>query len=96
MGYQFTNANGAPHVYHFNKASGKMILLKVAGVSEKQTTRLSEIEKTFPDLCYAIKNGEARVEPRHLKVDGFSLATNTVLEFDRCYYHRCTSQNPAI
>ena len=53
-----------------------MELVKISGVSEKQTAWLSEVEKSIPDLQYAEKNGKKCIGPRHLKVDGFSASSN--------------------
>ena len=43
----------------------------------------------YPDLKYGIKNGEQRVGPRRLKVDGYSELKKTAFEFDGCFYHGC-------
>ena len=58
-------------------------------VSEKQNMWMSELVQKYPDLRYAIKNGEERIGPKRLKVDGYSHETETAFEFDGCYYHGC-------
>ena len=49
---------GTPRIYRFKEAINKMKLSKVDEVSEKQIAWLSELEKNFHDLCYAVKNGK--------------------------------------
>ena len=71
-----------------------MVLRKISDVSEKQITWLRKIEKFVPDLQYAEKNGEKRIGPRYLKVDEQSASTNTVHEFDDCYFHGCLCHKP--
>ena len=44
----------------------------------------------YPDLQYGRKNGEKRIGPHLLKVDGYSRLADTAFEFDGCYYHGCT------
>ena len=58
-------------------------------VSGKQNLWLSGLEKKYPDLQYAIKNGEKCIGPKRLKVDGYSAEIETAFEFDICYYHWC-------
>ena len=80
---------GAPRVYRFNEKINKLELGHLSGVSGIQMCWLIEIEKGIPDLQNAEKNGEKRIGPRGLKVDGFSPSSNTVYEFDRYYFHGC-------
>ena len=69
---------GTPCVYHFNEKINKMELGHLSGVSEKQMCWLTEIEKDIGDLQYAEKNNVKRIGPHGLKVDGFSLCSNSV------------------
>ena len=59
-------------------------------MSGQQNLWLGKIEKSSPDLQYAIKNGKKCVGPRKRRVDGYSETTNTAFEFDGCYYHGCS------
>ena len=57
------------------------------GVSEKQNTWLDGLcSNEYPNLHYAIKNGEQDICLKRLKVDGFSPFTDTAFEFDGCYF----------
>ena len=56
-------------------------------ISKQQNMWLSKLVRAYPDLQYGIKNGEQRIGPRMLKVDGYSLLANTAFEFDGCFYH---------
>ena len=49
----------------------------------------------YTGLHCAVKNGEQRVGPRHLKEDGYSPSTNTAFKVYGCYYHGCTCVKPA-
>ena len=80
---------GRPRVFRLNEEN-KLKQVFDPDVSGKQNLWLGEIEKTSPDLRYAIKNGEKCVGPRKRKVDGYSETTNTAFEFDGCYYHGCS------
>ena len=84
-----------PRVYRLNLKSGLLELAVDPDVSGKQNAWLTELECQFPDLRYAIKNGECRIGPRKLKVDGFTLSSNTAFEFDGCYYHECLCVKPS-
>ena len=77
---------GRPRIYRLNS---KKLLEKAfdPDVSEKQNMWMAELVRKYPDLQYAIKNGEHCVGPQKLKVDGYCRQTNTAFEFDGCYYH---------
>ena len=54
-------------------------------VSEKQNAWLADLVCKYPDLRYAIKNGEQRIGLKKLKVGGYCPKTNTAFEFDGCF-----------
>ena len=59
-------------------------------VIEKQNTWLAGLcSDRYPDLRYAVKNGEQCVGLHQLKVNGHDPLSNTAFEFDGCYYHGC-------
>ena len=64
-------------------------------VSGKQNAWLAELVCKFPELHYAVKNGEQHIGPKQLKVDEFCPKTNTAFEFDGCFYHGCTCVKPS-
>ena len=49
---------GRPRVYRRNLESEQLELVFKPDVSGKQNAWLAELVCKFPDLCYAIKNGE--------------------------------------
>ena len=42
----------------------------------------------------AVKNGEQRIGPKKLKVDGYCPKSNIAFEFDGCFYHGCVCIKP--
>ena len=86
---------GRPCVYRLNSESKLLEKAFDPDVSEKQTMWLTELVHKFPDLRYAIKNGEQRIGPKKLKVDGYCPLSNTAFEFDRCYFHGCACVKPS-
>ncbi|CAH0556585.1 unnamed protein product [Brassicogethes aeneus] len=50
-------------------------------------------ESLFPDIIHAGNGQEIRLK-ENLTVDGFCATTNTVFEFDGCYFHGCEKCYP--
>ena len=87
---------GKPRVYQYNDDSKQMELSFDPGVSEKQNAWLTDLcNDSYPELRYAIKNGEQRVRPCKLKVNGYDPLTNTAFDFDSCYFHGCECVKPS-
>ena len=82
-------AMGKPHVYRYNDDSKQMEHSFDPGISVQNVWLTDLCNDSYPELCYAIKNGEQRVGSHKLKVDGYDPLTNTAFEFDGCYFHGC-------
>ena len=86
---------GRPCVYRLNSESNLLEKAFDPDVSEKQNVWLTQLVCKYPDLRYAIKNGEQRIGLKKSKVDGYSHQSNTAFELDGCYYHGCTCIKPS-
>ena len=60
-----------PQVYRLNSGSNLLEKAFDPDISEKQNLWLAELVSKFPDLRYAVKNGEQCIGPKKLKVEGY-------------------------